>query len=112
MAYHEHTDRQYFKNIREGAPEATAALMAFDDAALRGESKVVDRKTTELIAVAVALTTQCVYCIESHSAAARKEGATEAELAETIMITTALRAGGGIAHGRMAMKFYDQADQS
>ncbi|WP_334123174.1 carboxymuconolactone decarboxylase family protein [Glutamicibacter sp.] len=107
MGYHEHSDSKYSRNIRLGAPEAHKAFLEFDKAALQGENKVIPRKETELIAVAVALTTQCPYCIEAHSKAARKEGATEQELAETIMIATALRAGGGLTHGFMAMKFFD-----
>lgn len=111
MSYHDHTDNQYAKNLRAGAPEAFKALRAFDQATLSGADKVISRKYTELMAVAVALTTQCVYCIEAHSKAAQAEGATQEELAETTMIAAALRAGGAFAHGFMAMKFFDEADQ-
>ncbi|MHA7179400.1 carboxymuconolactone decarboxylase family protein [Arthrobacter sp. MDB2-24] len=107
MTYHEHTDHKYLRNLRTGAPEAVKAFLNFDEEALRGSSKVIPRKTTELIAVAVALTTQCAYCIEAHVKAAKDEGATAEELSETVMITTALRAGGGFAHGFMAMKFFE-----
>ena len=51
------------------------------------------------MAVAVALTTQCVYCIEIHRKSALKAGATEAELTETIHVAAALRAGAAITHG-------------
>jgi AhpD family alkylhydroperoxidase len=51
------------------------------------------------MAVAVALTTQCPYCIEVHSKKAKNAGATEQELAETTLVTAALRAGGAVAHG-------------
>ena len=51
------------------------------------------------MAVAVALTTQCVYCIEFHTQKAKKAGATEQELAETTLVAAALRAGGAVAHG-------------
>ena len=57
-----------------------------------------------LIALAVGITTQCVYCIDSHSKAAVAAGATETELAETAWVATAIRAGGGYAHGRLAFK--------
>jgi AhpD family alkylhydroperoxidase len=53
----------------------------------------------ELMAVAVALTTQCRYCIEIHKEEALKAGATEAELAETTFVAAALRAGAAITHG-------------
>ena len=109
MSYHEHNDHRFLRNLRAGAPEATKAFLAFDNEALSGETKVISRKYTELMAVAVALTTQCAYCIEAHVKAANAEGATEAELAETVMIASALRAGGSFAHGFMAMKFYQGA---
>lgn len=109
MAYHEHTDHRYLRNLRNGAPEAAKAFLAFDDEALRGAGKVIPRKQTELMAVAVALSTQCAYCIEAHVKAAKTEGATEAELAETAMIATAVRAGGSFAHGFMTMKFFEAA---
>ncbi|MGP4086417.1 carboxymuconolactone decarboxylase family protein [Streptomyces sp. KR55] len=60
----------------------------------------------------MALTTQCAYCIEAHTKAAHAAGATQEELAEATMIAAALRAGGSYAHGFMAMKFFDQAEQA
>lgn len=110
MTYHEHTDHQFARHLRAGAPEAFKAFQAFDHAAIESESKVIPRKYTELIAVAVGLTTQCAYCIEAHSKAAQAAGASQAELAETVMIATVLRAGGAYAHGFMAMKFFNQAE--
>ena len=56
-------------------------------------------KTKELIALAVALTTQCSYCLEIHREAAKKAGVTEEEIAETILVAGALRAGAAITHG-------------
>ncbi|MEV6290092.1 carboxymuconolactone decarboxylase family protein [Streptomyces sp. NPDC004059] len=112
MSYHEHTDHHYAKHIRAGAPDAFKAFMAWDTQVLRGSNNVIPRKYTELMAVAVALTTQCAYCIEAHTKAASSAGATQQELAETIMTAAALRAGGSYAHGFMAMKFFDQAEQS
>lgn len=109
MAYHEHTDHRYLRNLRTGAPDAVKAFLAFDQEALNGANKVISPKNTELMAVAVALTTQCSYCIEAHVKAAKTEGATAEEISETVMISSALRAGGSFAHGFMAMKFFDGA---
>ena len=111
MSYHEHTDHQFAHHIRNGAPAALKAYLAWDKEVMRGEHNAIPRKYAELMAVAVALTTQCAYCIEAHTNAAHAEGATEQELAETIMIAAVLRAGGGYAHGFMAMKFFEQAEQ-
>lgn len=87
--------------LGELAPAAYQAFLAFDRAALA--EGAIPRKHKELIAVAVALTTQCPYCIEIHTQAATKAGATEQELAEVTLIAAALRAGGAMTHGTHAL---------
>ena len=86
-----------FKRLGELAPEAFKAFVAFDEAVVRGG--VIPLKYKELIAVAVALTTQCPYCIDIHAKKAKKAGATDQELAETTLVAAALRAGGAMTHG-------------
>ena len=71
--------------------------MAFDAAAINAGT--IPIKYKELMAVAVALTTQCPYCIDIHAKRAKKAGATEQELAETTLVAAALRAGGAVTHG-------------
>jgi len=61
-------------------------------------------KYKELMAIAVAFTTQCPYCIEIHSGRAREAGASENEIAEAVVVAAALRAGAAITHGTHAMK--------
>ncbi|HQE16648.1 MAG TPA: carboxymuconolactone decarboxylase family protein [Mycobacterium sp.] len=78
------------------APEAMGAFWAFDKAALADGA--VPKKFKELMAVAVALTTQCPYCIEIHKKAAVAAGATPEELAETALVSAALRAGAAVTH--------------
>ena len=90
-----------FKKYSQLAPEAFAGFEAFDAAAFKDGAIPIKHK--ELIAVAVALTTQCPYCIEVHSKRARQAGATEQELAETTLIAAALRAGGAMTHGTHAL---------
>ncbi len=85
------------KKFSELAPEAFKAFVAFDEAALK--DGVIPLKYKELMAVAVALTTQCPYCIEIHTKRARKAGASEQELAETTLVAAALRAGAAMTHG-------------
>lgn len=91
-----------FPRLGELAPEAFEAFKALDAAAF--EHGVVPLKYKELIAVAVALTTQCPYCIDIHADKARAAGATEEELAETTLVAAALRAGGAMTHGTHALK--------
>ena|SRR6187551_3117338 len=89
------------KTMNELAPEAMKAFWAFDKLAVADGAIPVKYK--ELIAVGVAVTTQCPYCIEIHAANARKAGATEAELAEATIVAAALRAGGAITHATHAL---------
>jgi AhpD family alkylhydroperoxidase len=85
------------KMLGELAPDAFKAFLAFDEAALKDGA--LPAKFKELMAVAVALTTQCPYCIEIHTKRAKKAGATEAEMAETTLVAAALRAGAAVTHG-------------
>ena len=86
-----------FSRLGELAPGAFKAFVAFDQAAVRDGAIPVKYK--EIIAVAVALTTQCPYCIEIHTRNAKQAGATEQELAEATLVAAALRAGGTMTHG-------------
>lgn len=84
------------KKLDANAPDAMKAFWTFDKAAFAEGALTVQQK--QLMAVAVALTTQCPYCIELHSKAARDAGASEAQLAETALVAAAIRAGGAITH--------------
>ena len=83
------------------APELMKAFWALDKLAVAEGAIPVKHK--ELIAVAVAVTTQCSYCIDVHAANARKAGATDAELVEAVTVAAALRAGGAITHASHAL---------
>lgn len=85
------------KNLKAVAPEPMAAFDALNAAVFKDGALTV--KVKELIAVAVAMTTQCPYCIEYHAKQARAAGASDAELAEATMVAAALRAGGAVTHG-------------
>ena len=84
------------KALGKAAPAAADAFWAFDKAAMT--DGVVPKKYKELIALAVALTTQCPYCLEIHRGNAVKAGATQEEIAETAMVAAALRAGAAVTH--------------
>ncbi|RQR22300.1 carboxymuconolactone decarboxylase family protein [Burkholderia sp. Bp9143] len=90
------------KKLDEKGPEAMKGVWAFDTAvsaegALTGQQK-------QLIAVAVALTTQCPYCIELHTKAARDAGANDEQLAEAALVAAAIRAGGAVTHATHMFK--------
>ena len=83
------------------APEAHEAFQAlsqkvFADGAL-------PTKTKQIIAVAVAHVTQCPYCIQGHTKAALRAGATAQELMEAIWVAAEMRAGAAFAHSAIAL---------
>jgi AhpD family alkylhydroperoxidase len=90
------------KDIAANAPDAMKAFIAFDKAAMA--EGAIPVKYKELMALSVAFTTQCPYCIEIHTGRARAAGVTEQEMAEAVLVAAALRAGGAVTHGTHAMK--------
>lgn len=90
------------KRLEENAPEAMKAFWSFDKAVFTPGA--VDILHKQLMAVAVALTTQCPYCIELHLKAAREAGATDQMLAETATVAAAMRAGAAITHATHLFK--------
>lgn len=90
------------EKLDEHAPDAMKAFWAFDKAAF--EAGAIDAKQKQLMAVAVALTTQCPYCIELHTQAARDAGASDAEMSEAAMVSAAIRAGGAVTHATHLFK--------
>jgi len=105
--YHDENDLKLLRDMKALAPEEFKAWATLDGIVGREDGKI-PRKYRELIALAVAHTTQCVYCIEAHTKKAKKAGATKEEVAESILLAAAIRASGAAAHGTLAMKFYDQ----
>src|SRR5689334_8228592 len=89
------------KKMNDLAPEVMKAFWAFDKASVA--EGAIPVKYKELIAIAVALTTQCPYCIDIHAANARKAGASETEIAEAAMVAASLRAGAAVTHATHAL---------
>lgn len=90
------------KQLDASAPEGMKAFWAFDKAAMAAGA--IPSKYKELMAIAVAFTTQCPYCTEIHSGRAREAAASENEIAEAMLVAAALRAGAAITHGTHALK--------
>ena len=99
MYHKEHLKK--VKQMNSLAPQVMKAFWEFDKLAVADGAIPVKYK--ELIAVAVALTTQCPYCIEIHSSNARKAGVTDAEMVEAAMVAAALRAGAAVTHATHAL---------
>ena len=105
--YHDPADLRLLKEMSKLAPAEFNAWLNLDKIVGRDDGKI-PHKYRELIALAVACTTQCPYCIEVHTKAAKAQGASREEITESAFLAAALRAGGAATHGAMALKFYDK----
>jgi len=105
--YHAHDDLKLLPELRKLDGPGFEGFVALDKTVGRDDG-AIPRKYRELIAIGVALTTQCPYCLDVHTANAKKAGATREELAETVHIAAALRAGAALTHGLLALKLFDR----
>lgn len=98
------------QNRKDLTPDAEQAWRDFSKAVFAPGA--LDAKTKQLIAVAVAHVTQCPYCIEGHAPAAKRAGATEAQLMEAIWVAAEMRSGGAVAHSHLAFAAYNGEQDS
>src|SRR5204862_2935905 len=106
--YHDADDLKRLRDMRQLAPTEFAAWAGLDKIVGR-EDGAIPRKYRELIALAVACTTQCPYCLDVHTRNAKKAGATREEVTEAALLAAALRAGAATTHGALALKLFDKA---
>jgi AhpD family alkylhydroperoxidase len=106
--YSEHADLRLLKDLFALAKPESEAFAAVNKAFERKDG-AIPTKYRELMALAVAFTTQCPYCLDVHMAAAKQAGATREEVAEVVFIAAALRSGAAVTHGTLGLKLYDRA---
>ncbi len=93
-------------DLRKAQPEVMKGYAAL--AAGSNDTKLLDAKTRELIALAVAVTTRCDGCIAAHVEAALKYGVTREEIAEALGVAIALNAGAALVYSARTLDAYDQ----
>lgn len=75
----------------------------FADGALTAREK-------SLIALAVAASVQCPYCIDSYTNGCLDKGCDADEITEALHVANAIRGGAALAHGVQARKIIDDAE--
>lgn len=94
------------KELRSGAPDVMKGFSALARAAL--ESRALDTKAKELIALGIAVATRCEACIAFHAEAAVRHGATRDEVMETMGMAIYMSAGPAVMYAAQAAEAYDQ----
>jgi AhpD family alkylhydroperoxidase len=95
------TTAEQARRRKELAPGIHDAFESFSRAVFA--EGALPEKTKQLIAVAVAHTTQCPYCIDGHTKLAVRKGATPEEIMEAIWVAAEMRAGAAYAHATLAL---------
>ncbi|NJL20745.1 MAG: 4-carboxymuconolactone decarboxylase [Leptolyngbyaceae cyanobacterium SM1_3_5] len=95
-----------FAQISEGQPELAKKFFdyygaVFAEGALSAREKA-------LIALAVAHTVQCPYCIDAYTKESLSQGSDLEQMTEAIHVATAIRGGSSLVHG---MQMLDQVRQ-
>jgi len=81
------------------AHDPAALKRMWEDAKQVMAPGALDPLTKELIYVAVSVTNSCRYCIASHSAAARRQGMTEAQFSELLAVVGMANQTNALASG-------------
>lgn len=93
-------------DLRQAAPEVMKSFSEMARAAHGGQA--LDGKTKELIALALGVSTRCGPCIAYHAEGAMKQGATRAEIAETLATAIYMGAGPSVMYAAQALEACDQ----
>lgn len=94
------------RDLRAGAPDVMKGFSAIAQAAAKPGA--LDRKTKELIALAIAVATRCDACVAFHAEAAVKSGATRQEALETMGMAIYMGAGPSTMYAAQALEAFDQ----
>lgn len=94
-----HSTPEIAHKRRELTPDQLATFEGFSKTVFADGA--LSTKFKQIIAVAVAHVTQCPYCINGHTKAALRAGATPQELMEAVWVAAEMRAGGAYAHSAL-----------
>ena len=98
------------RELRHAIPQVFAGYKQLHDSALA--PGVLDARTKELIALAIAVSKECDGCIAAHAHAAVLHGASPQEAAEAIGVTFLMNGGPATVYGARAFaafqEFYGQ----
>ena len=95
--YYHPKDLPKFAEISEGAPELAEKFFEYYSAVF-AEGELTEREKS-LIALAVAHTVQCPYCIDAYTNTCLEKGSNKAEMTEAIHVACAIRGGASLVHG-------------
>ncbi|HVB74691.1 MAG TPA: arsenosugar biosynthesis-associated peroxidase-like protein [Ktedonobacteraceae bacterium] len=95
--YYDPKDLGHFGDIGKDVPELWNKWLDWYTAVFQ-EGALSEREKA-LIALAVAHTVQCPYCIDAYSSGCLEKGADVEQMTEAIHVAAAIRSGSSLVHG-------------
>jgi 4-carboxymuconolactone decarboxylase len=95
--YYHPQDLPKFEEIGEEAPELAKKFFEYY-AAVFAEGELTEREKS-LMALDVAHTIQCPYCIDAYTQDCFEKGSNLGEMTEAIHVAAAIRGGASLVHG-------------
>jgi alkylhydroperoxidase/carboxymuconolactone decarboxylase family protein len=86
-----------FGQISEGSPELAEKFFAYYGAVFA--EGALSAREKALIALAVAHTVQCPYCIDAYAKECLQQGSDLEQMTEAVHVATAIRGGASLIHG-------------
>ena len=104
--YYNPDDLPKFQEIGKDSPELAKKFFDYYNAVFE-EGELTEREKA-LIALAVAHTIQCPYCIDAYTQACLEKGSHLREMAEAIHVAVAIRGGASLVHGLQMQNIADK----
>jgi len=95
--YYKPEDLPKFEEIGKEAQELATKFFDYYQAVF-SDGELTEREKS-LIALAVAHTIQCPYCIDAFTQGCLEKGSNLAEMTEALHVVTAIRGGASLVHG-------------
>jgi AhpD family alkylhydroperoxidase len=106
--------RPHARELRRMIPDVYEGFGALNAAALA--EGALDARTKELMAMAIAVSTECDGCIAAHAHGAVRQGASLAQAAEAIGVAILMSGGPGTIYGPRAFaafsEFHDERESA
>ncbi len=108
MSYYDPKDLRKFANITEWSEEL--GTKSFDYYGKVFEEGALSAREKSLIALAVAHTEMCPYCIDAYTVDGLQRGITKEEMMEAVHVGAAIKSGASLVHGVMMMNKVKKLD--
>lgn len=96
--YYKAEDLKDFAKVGEFRPELAEKFFEYYNSVVNAEGSLSTREKA-LIALAVAHSKQCPYCIDAYTQACLEKGASPDEMTEAVHVASAMEAGITLVHG-------------